>query len=236
MRAAERTVLDASSSHPLVSVSILAGCMHNLGLSLQDAIDAGCDMIHLDVMDGHFAPNLTFGAGTIKALKGLAPSAKFDTHLMISNPERYIEEYAEAGSDFITVHAEACTHLERVLKRIRSCGCKAGVALTPSTSFEFLRHIIDSVDIVLVMTVNPGFCGQEFLPLQLHKIKGIRNMVSGMGYSDVKISVDGGINPATGKMCTASGADILVSGAYILGQSDHKIALQNLKKCAYEDS
>ncbi len=202
----------------IVAPSILSADFACLGEELQRLEKAGADYIHIDVMDGHFVPNLTLGAPIVKALRGKT-ALPFDVHLMIERPEVYIPDFAAAGADIITVHAEACTHLHRVLQLIRELGKKAGVALNPATSPEVLRYVLEQVDMVLLMTVNPGFGGQPFIPQVLPKIKRLRAMLAEVQHP-VLIEVDGGVNDATGKQCVAAGAEVLVAGSYVFAQPD----------------
>lgn len=186
---------------------------------IEELEKAGADLIHWDIMDGHFVPNLTFGPGLVKQLRPYS-RLPFDVHLMVSNPDEMIPWFIEAGADIITVHAETCPHLDRTLEVIRSGGCSAGVSLNPSTSEEALKYVLDKLDLVLVMTVNPGFGGQNFLESQLEKIRRIKDMIGGR---DIKIEVDGGINPMTAAECISVGADILVAGTSVFaGREFHK--------------
>lgn len=186
---------------------------------IEELEKAGADLIHWDIMDGHFVPNLTFGPGLVKQLRPYS-RLPFDVHLMVSNPDEMIPWFIEAGADIITVHAETCPHLDRTLEVIRSGGCSAGVSLNPSTSEEALKYVQDKLDLVLVMTVNPGFGGQNFLESQLEKIRRIKDMIGGR---DIKIEVDGGINPMTAAECISVGADILVAGTSVFaGREFHK--------------
>ena len=186
---------------------------------IEELEKAGADLIHWDIMDGHYVPNLTFGPGVVKQLRPYS-RLPFDVHLMVSNPDEMIPWFIEAGADIITVHAETCPHLDRTLEVIRSGGCSAGVSLNPSTSEEALKYVLDKLDLILVMTVNPGFGGQNFLESQLEKIRRIKDMIGGR---DIKIEVDGGINPMTAAECISVGADILVAGTSVFaGREFHK--------------
>ena len=202
----------------LISPSVLAADFSKLGEEIQLVSEEGADLIHLDVMDGHFVPNLSFGADIIKGIRGFS-NLPFDVHLMIENPEHYVDAYLEAGANFITVHPEATPHIHSVLQKIHKAGVKTGIALNPGTPIEALENVIDIIDLIIVMTVNPGFGGQSFLSSQLPKISKIRTIIDDGGHS-IDLSVDGGINPITAKLAIDAGANILVAGTSIFKAGD----------------
>jgi ribulose-phosphate 3-epimerase len=201
-----------------IAPSILSADFASLGSDIDAIIKAGADWVHVDVMDGHFVPNITIGPAVVKAIRKVT-NAPFDVHLMISPVDPYIEDFANAGSDIITAHIEAGPHIHRTLQYIKSLGKKAGVSLNPSTPASSICHILDIVDLVLVMTVNPGFGGQSFIEGQLTKISEIRQMIDETG-RDIDLEVDGGINTETAMQVISAGADVLVAGTAVFGGGD----------------
>ncbi len=209
-----------------IAPSLLSADFSKLQEEVKDIEQGGADWLHLDVMDGHFVPNITFGPGLIKALRPHS-NLFFDVHLMIENPDKYINEFADSGADMIVVHAEACTHLHRTIQSIHAAGKKAGVALNPATSLSVLDYILPELDMVLLMSVNPGFGGQKFINI-VPKLERLTAMCKEQGVSPL-IQVDGGITPETAPLVTAAGANVLVAGSAVFGKPDRKAAIEALR-------
>lgn len=208
-----------------IAPSILASDFAKLGDEVRAIDQAGCDYIHIDIMDGHFVPNLSFGPSIIKSIRPHTDKV-FDVHLMIDPAQPYLEEYAAAGADILTVHVEADNHLDRSLQVIRSLGKKAGVSLNPSTSESVIQYVLDKIDLILVMSVNPGFGGQSFIPSALDKIRNIRKMI---GDRPIELEVDGGVNMDTAKDVIKAGADVLVAGSAVFNKPDYGDAIASLR-------
>ncbi len=214
-----------------VAPSILSADFGRLREEIVDVATAGADWVHVDVMDGRFVPNLTFGPVIVKAARA-ATTLPLDVHLMIVEPERYIEDFAAAGADILSVHQEACVHLQRTLRRIRELGKKAGVVLNPATHENTLEYVLDDVDLILVMSVNPGFGGQAFLDSQLPKLERLAERLQQRGLRDVALEIDGGIGPETVKAVADAGANVVVAGSAVFGQRDRKAAIAALRAAA----
>jgi ribulose-phosphate 3-epimerase len=218
------------STNVLIAPSILSADLGRLADEIKDAERAGADWVHVDVMDGRFVPNITLGPVVLKAARK-ASQLPMDVHLMIVEPERYIEEFANAGADILSIHVEACTHLQRALHQIRKLGKRAGVVLNPSTHESALEYVIEDVDLVLVMSVNPGFAGQTFLASQLRKIERIAERIARSGCK-VDLEVDGGVAPETIRSVVNAGANVVVAGAAVFGKPDRAAAIAALRHAA----
>ncbi|MFC4184645.1 ribulose-phosphate 3-epimerase [Saccharococcus thermophilus] len=210
-----------------IAPSILSANFAFLGEEIRDVEQGGADYIHVDVMDGHFVPNITIGPLIVEAIRPVT-NLPLDVHLMIEQPDRYIPAFAKAGADFLSVHVEACPHLHRTIHLIKENGVKAGVVLNPHTPVEMIQHIIEDVDVVLLMTVNPGFGGQKFIPSVLPKIRQVAQFVKERNLS-VEIEVDGGINAETARLCVEAGANVLVAGSAIYNKRDRAAAIRALR-------
>ena len=202
----------------MIAPSILSADFATLGDGVRQAADGGADWIHVDVMDGHFVPNLTIGPPVVAAIRGVT-GLPFDVHLMIENPDNYLEDFAKAGADWISVHVEACVHLQRTLSYIRDLGKKAGAVLNPHTPLCMLENVLADLDYVLLMSVNPGFGGQSYIPAITEKVAALKKMIQGSG-RDILIQVDGGISPKTIAPVAAAGAEVFVAGSAVYGDPD----------------
>ena len=203
-----------------IAPSILSADFGRLNEEIK-TIEKYADLIHVDVMDGHFVPNITIGAPVVKWIKTKLP---LNCHLMIEHPENFIEAFAKAGAETIVVHQEVCPHLNKVIQQIKDAGCRAGVSINPGTPMEVLEEVLEDLDEVLIMSVNPGFGGQSFIESSLGKIAAVRELAP-----DLDIAVDGGINAETGKLCVEAGANILVAGSYVFGAKNRKKAIESLR-------
>ena len=209
-----------------IAPSILAANFAKLGEEVKEVEKAGAQLIHIDVMDGHFVPNISFGSIVLDAIRPLT-NLPLDVHLMIENPDQYIEQFAKAGADYITVHVEACRHLHRTIQLIRSLGVKPGVVLNPHTPIESIQHILEDIDMVLFMTVNPGFGGQKFIHSVVPKIEALAAIIKERNLN-IAIEIDGGINAETIVPCAKAGATIFVAGSAIYSKEDRTAALQEI--------
>lgn len=218
---------DKMTNNIKISPSILSADFSNLQRDIEAITKAGADYIHIDVMDGSFVPPITIGADVVKSLRTHS-ALPFDVHLMINNPDNHVENFANSGADIITIHAESSIHLHRSLTKIKNLGKKAGVSIVPSTHESVLDYIMNEIDLILIMSVNPGYGGQKFIESQLEKIKNCREKIIKSGRK-IELQVDGGIDDKTAKKAIKAGADVLVSGSYIFGSSNYREAIEKLR-------
>lgn len=218
----------SSKNAPLIAPSILSADFARLGEEVDNVLAAGADIVHFDVMDNHYVPNLTIGPMVCKALRNHGVTAPIDVHLMVSPVDRMIGDFAEAGASYITFHPEASDHIDRSLQLIKSAGCKAGLVFNPATPLHHLEHVMDRLDMVLLMSVNPGFGGQSFIPHTLEKLKAARKMIDDSGY-DIRLEIDGGVKIDNIGEIAAAGADTFVAGSAIFNADDYKTTIDAMR-------
>lgn len=212
----------------LIAPSILSADLARLGDDVKDVLNAGGDMIHFDVMDNHFVPNITFGPAICKALRNYGITAEIDVHLMATPVDRLIPDFAQAGANYISFHPEAAIHIDRTLRLIRDHGCKAGLVFNPATSLSYLDYVMDKVDLILIMSVNPGFSGQKFIPAALNKIREARRRIDESGYN-IRLEVDGGVKIDNIAVISQAGADTFVAGSAIFDQPNYQLVIDQMK-------
>ncbi|MBX9446912.1 ribulose-phosphate 3-epimerase [Dickeya chrysanthemi] len=213
----------------LIAPSILSADFARLGEDTARALAAGADVVHFDVMDNHYVPNLTIGPLVLKSLRNYGITAPVDVHLMVKPVDRLIPDFAEAGASFITFHPEASEHVDRTLQLIKDHGCKAGLVFNPATSLSYLDYVMDKLDIILLMSVNPGFGGQSFIPSTLDKLRQVRRRIDESGY-DIRLEVDGGVKVDNIAQIAAAGADMFVAGSAIFGQPDYRAVIDRMRQ------
>lgn len=212
----------------LIAPSILSADFARLGEDTQKVLDAGADVVHFDVMDNHYVPNLTIGPMVCQALRDYGITAPIDVHLMVKPVDRIIPDFAKAGASYISFHPEASEHVDRTLQLIKSCGCKAGLVFNPATSLSYLDYVMDKVDVILLMSVNPGFGGQSFIPATLDKLRQVRQLIDQSGY-DIRLEVDGGVKVDNIAEIAQAGADMFVAGSAIFGHPDYKVIIDQMR-------
>ena len=213
----------------VIAPSILSADMARLGQEVEAVLAAGADYIHVDVMDNHYVPNLTFGPVVVRALRDYGVTAPLDVHLMIEPVDRIIPDFADAGADIITFHPEASRHVDRTLQLVRDSGCRSGLVFNPATPLDHLQHVMDKVDMVLIMSVNPGFGGQSFIPAALDKLRAVKEIIDASG-RDIRLEIDGGVKVDNIAEIAAAGADTFVAGSAVFGSDDYAAVIQAMRK------